>query len=197
MVNTVICSGCGVCPDVCRARAISLTSIDNGKNVASVDRTLCTGCGACVAACPSGAMDMSVYSNEEMVSMLDAATEGLLDSRRPFPLIVVFACDWCGYSAADLAGLMRLQMNTGFRVIRTPCSARVDPEWILRAFSRGADGVLVLGGTEGHCHYIGGNAKTISRMSLLSRLLIQYGYDVHCFSVSCLIRMMLFVLLRR
>ena len=64
----------------------------------------------------------------------------------PFkPKIIVFCCNWCAYAGADLAGISRFQISPHFRVIRTYCSARVDPEFILYAFKRGADGVLILG----------------------------------------------------
>ena len=93
------------------------------------------------------------------------------------PLIITFCCNWCSYAGADLAGVSRLQMPTNFRVIRTMCSARVDPEFVLRAFSKGADGVLVLGCHPADCHYIGGNYRTRRRIALLRMLLEQYGFD--------------------
>ncbi len=61
------------------------------------------------------------------------------------PKIVAFCCNWCAYAGADLAGLNRLQYPANVRVIRVPCSGRVNPQYILRAFQRGADGVLVAG----------------------------------------------------
>jgi coenzyme F420-reducing hydrogenase delta subunit len=93
------------------------------------------------------------------------------------PVIITFCCNWCSYAGADLAGVSRLQMPTNFRVIRTMCSARVDPEFVLRAFSKGADGVLVLGCHPADCHYIGGNYRTRRRIALLRMLLEQYGFD--------------------
>jgi hypothetical protein len=69
-----------------------------------------------------------------------------------FPKVVVFSCHWCSYTAADTAGLKRMAMDPHFVVIRTMCSARVDPEWVLKALSKGADGVLVLAGHPGRCH---------------------------------------------
>ena len=63
------------------------------------------------------------------------------------PNILVFTCNWCSYAGADLAGVSRLQMPSNFRVIRTMCSGRVDPEFILYAFAKGADGILVPGAT--------------------------------------------------
>jgi coenzyme F420-reducing hydrogenase delta subunit len=68
-------------------------------------------------------------------------------------------------------------MPTNFRVIRTMCSARVDPEFVLRAFAKGADGVLVLGCHPADCHYIGGNYRTRRRIALLRVLLEQYGFN--------------------
>jgi F420-non-reducing hydrogenase iron-sulfur subunit len=93
------------------------------------------------------------------------------------PRIIVFCCNWCSYAGADLAGVSRLQMPTNFRVIRTMCSARVDPEFVLRAFASGADGVLVLGCHPADCHYIGGNYRTRRRIALLRVLLEQYGFN--------------------
>ena len=70
-----------------------------------------------------------------------------------------------------------MQMPTNFLVLRTMCSARVDPEFVLRAFAKGADGVLVLGCHPADCHYIGGNYRTRRRIALLKMLLEQYGLD--------------------
>jgi len=91
------------------------------------------------------------------------------------PKIIVFCCNWCSYAGADLAGVSRFQITPYFRVIRTLCSARVDPEFILHAFKRGADGVMVLGCHPGDCHYIGGNYRTRRRIALLSVMLQQFG----------------------
>jgi coenzyme F420-reducing hydrogenase delta subunit len=93
------------------------------------------------------------------------------------PRIVTFCCNWCSYAGADGAGVARLQMPTNFRIIRTMCSARVDPEFVLRAFSKGADGVMILGCHPGDCHYIGGNYRARRRIALLRLVLEQYGFD--------------------
>jgi len=93
------------------------------------------------------------------------------------PRILVFCCNWCSYAGADLAGVSRLQMPPNFLVIRTMCSARVDPEFVLRAFAKGADGVLVAGCHPADCHYIGGNYRTRRRIALLRMLLEQYGFN--------------------
>ncbi len=93
------------------------------------------------------------------------------------PKIIVFCCNWCSYAGADLAGVSRLQMPPYFRVIRVMCSARVDPEFVLRAFQKGADGVVVAGCHPADCHYIGGNYRTRRRVALLKMLLQQFGFD--------------------
>ena len=93
------------------------------------------------------------------------------------PRIVTFCCNWCSYAGADGAGVARLQMPTNFRIIRTMCSARVDPEHVLRAFSKGADGVMILGCHPADCHYIGGNYRARRRIALLRMVLEQYGFD--------------------
>ena len=91
------------------------------------------------------------------------------------PKILVFCCNWCSYAGADLAGICRYQVKPHFRVIRTMCSARVDPEWVLEAFRLGADGVLVAGCHPGDCHYIGGNYRTRRRIAMLRSLITQFG----------------------
>jgi len=93
------------------------------------------------------------------------------------PKIIVFCCNWCAYAGGDLAGISRYQIAPHFRVIRTMCSARVDPEWIMEAFRLGADGVMVAGCHPGDCHYIGGNYRTRRRVAMLRSLLTQFGLD--------------------
>ncbi len=93
------------------------------------------------------------------------------------PKVIAFCCNWCSYAGADGAGVARLQMPTNFRIIRTMCSARVDPEHILSALAKGADGVIVLGCHPADCHYIGGNYRARRRMALLRFVLEEYGFD--------------------
>lgn len=94
------------------------------------------------------------------------------------PRIVAFFCNWCTYTAADLAGVSRLKYAPNVSVIRVMCSGRVDPQFVLDAFARGADGVLLGGCHPGDCHYAEGNYKTLRRMRMLERLLKGMGiYD--------------------
>jgi len=98
-------------------------------------------------------------------------------SEQSRPKIIVFTCNWCSYAGADLAGVSRLQIKPHFRVIRTMCSGRVDPELILKAFQKGAWGVMVAGCHPGDCHYISGNYKTRRRIPLLKNMIQEFGID--------------------
>jgi len=93
------------------------------------------------------------------------------------PKIVAFFCNWCTYTAADLAGVSRLKYAPNVKVIRIMCSGRVDPQFILQAFSSGADGVLIGGCHPGDCHYSEGNYKMLRRFRLLKRMLHSLGID--------------------
>ncbi len=93
------------------------------------------------------------------------------------PKIIGFLCNWCSYTGADLAGVSRIKSAPNVRVIRTMCSGRVDPSFILKAFQMGADGVVVMGCHLGDCHYQEGNYKTIRRIPFLKRLVKDFGID--------------------
>jgi len=93
------------------------------------------------------------------------------------PRIVAFFCNWCTYTASDLAGTSRMTYAPNTRVIRVMCSGRLDPQFILDAFRQGADGVLIGGCHPGDCHYQEGNYKALRRFRLLRRLLRQMGVE--------------------
>jgi len=93
------------------------------------------------------------------------------------PKIVGFLCNWCSYSGADLAGVSRIKSAPNLRIIRTMCSGRVDPAFIIKSFQLGADGVFVMGCHIGDCHYAEGNYKTLRRIPLLQRLIKEFGID--------------------
>ena len=93
------------------------------------------------------------------------------------PKIVGFFCNWCSYRAADLAGTSRASYAPNLRIIRVMCSGRVDPTFVLKAFSLGADGVVIAGCHPGECHYIEQNYKTMRRVSMLRHTLQPMGID--------------------
>lgn len=93
------------------------------------------------------------------------------------PKILAFLCNWCSYAGADLAGTSRIQYPPNIRVIRVPCSGRVNPMHIVAALRQGADGVLVSGCHPGDCHYLAGNMFARRRFALLQRYLIYLGIE--------------------
>jgi coenzyme F420-reducing hydrogenase delta subunit len=93
------------------------------------------------------------------------------------PTILAFLCNWCSYAGADLAGTSRLQYPANVRVIRVPCSGRVNPMFIVEALRQGADGVLVSGCHPGDCHYLAGNYYARRRFAMLQRYLEYVGIE--------------------
>lgn len=93
------------------------------------------------------------------------------------PKIVGFCCNWCSYRAADLAGTARITHAPNVRIIRVMCSGRVDPAFVLKALSLGADGVLIAGCHPGECHYLEQNYKAMRRFHLLRHTLKALGVE--------------------
>jgi coenzyme F420-reducing hydrogenase delta subunit len=93
------------------------------------------------------------------------------------PKVVAFLCNWCSYAGADLAGVSRIQYPPNVRIIRVPCSGRINPAFLLRALQNGADAVLVSGCHPGDCHYISGNLAARRKFALLKDLLQYAGIE--------------------
>ncbi len=93
------------------------------------------------------------------------------------PEIVAFLCNWCAYAGADMAGTSRLKYPANVVPIKVMCSGRVDPEFVLEAFEKGADGVFIGGCHPGDCHYVNGNIRTRRRVEMLKKLLEQMGIN--------------------
>lgn len=93
------------------------------------------------------------------------------------PKIVGFMCNWCSYRAADLAGTARIKYAPNVRIIRVMCSGRVDPSFVMKAFSLGADGVMMAGCHPGECHYIEQNYKAMRRYTMIQHTLEQLGIE--------------------
>ncbi|MHA2170062.1 MAG: hydrogenase iron-sulfur subunit [Candidatus Kariarchaeaceae archaeon] len=94
------------------------------------------------------------------------------------PKLLMFACNWCSYAGLDLAGTSRMKYPTNVRVIKTMCSGRIDPSYVMEAFSKGIDGVLIATCHPGDCHYIDGNYKTFRRFVLIKEMLSKFGIDL-------------------
>ncbi|MFH1243374.1 MAG: hydrogenase iron-sulfur subunit [Pseudomonadota bacterium] len=93
------------------------------------------------------------------------------------PTIIAFVCNWCTYTAADLAGTSRLTYPPNLRLIRMMCTGMVDPKYVIKALLEGADAVLISGCHPGDCHYINGNFKARRRVKLLKEILPRFGLD--------------------
>ena len=100
------------------------------------------------------------------------------------PLIVAFCCNWCSYAGAYLAGTSRLNYPANVKIIRVPCSCRVNTNFIIRAFQKGADGVVIAGCHPGDCHYSTGNYYTRRRFSIFINLLEYLGIEKERFKID-------------
>lgn len=93
------------------------------------------------------------------------------------PRIIGFLCNWCSYRAADLAGISRRRYAHNIRTVRVMCSGRIEPSFVLKAFEKGADGVLIAGCHPGECHYIDQNHKTMRRHAMIQHTLEPLGIE--------------------
>jgi F420-non-reducing hydrogenase iron-sulfur subunit len=101
----------------------------------------------------------------------------MTEDKRFEPTIIAFLCNWCSYRAADLAGTSRIKYAPNVRMIRVMCSGRVDPSFVLKALSSGADGVMIAGCHPGECHYLEQNYKTMRRYAMLRHTLRFMGVE--------------------
>lgn len=93
------------------------------------------------------------------------------------PIIVAFACHYCAYSAADVAGTMRMDYPANVKIIKLPCTGKLDSIHVMRALQKGADGVLVAGCLDGDCHFKNGNVRAEKKVGYLQGLLDEIGID--------------------
>ncbi|MGD9099529.1 MAG: hydrogenase iron-sulfur subunit, partial [Anaerolineae bacterium] len=154
------CNGCGDCFKACPFAAVTITERGGGQHspsveklsLAVIDPLLCTGCGNCVSVCPVGAVTVAGWTDAQLEAQMQVALGGA-------GRILIFACEWSGYAAAELAGAQKLTYPPDVRVIRLDCSGRLQPGLIFKAFEMGAAGVLVLGCAPRLCHYERGNER--------------------------------------
>jgi len=162
------CIACERCVKVCPYGAISADRKQKIK--ASVIEAACAGCGNCAAECPTDAISIHHFTDAQIIAQIDAAL-----THHPEKKTLVFACNWCSYAGADFAGISRLQYPPNARVIRTMCSARVDEDFVVRGFAKGAAMVLVSGCHFADCHYIDANRDTQRRVDRLWNKLEKKG----------------------
>jgi len=156
VVNGDRCTKCGRCIPVCPYGAI----LGEVRKSIEFVTAACQGCGTCVAECAvDGALTQEGFTDKQIMVQVDAAlSEGAAGK------VLIYACNWCSYAGADLAGVMKIQYPSNTRVIRTMCSGRVSQKLVMYAFSKGAGAVLVTGCHPGDCHYINANLQTEKRV---------------------------------
>jgi len=157
MVDPDLCISCGICARVCPYHAISVDT--RKKTPAVIVEAACAGCGTCASECPYGAISMKHFTDQQIMAQIESALE-----IHPEEKIITFACNWCSYPGADLAGTNRLQYPANARVIRTMCSGRVDERFIWYALKLGAPIVLISGCHFTDCHYISAVTWTQKRV---------------------------------
>jgi coenzyme F420-reducing hydrogenase delta subunit len=94
------------------------------------------------------------------------------------PKIVAFVCNWCTYAGADLTGTSRIKYATNVRIVRFPCTGRIDYMLLLKAFGEGADGIIVSGCHPNDCHYTSGNFHARRRWIVFRSLMNFLGIDI-------------------
>jgi heterodisulfide reductase subunit A len=166
VVNEEICSSCRICEWACPFDAAHV-----GEEAAQVDQAKCFGCGICAAACPSGCIDLRHHTSKQ----LTAAINGILGNGGDAKKIVAICCLECGYSTMDDAGMLGMQYPANVSIVEVPCAASIDSQVVLDAFNSGADGVMLIGCDR--CHYLRGADVANLRVSMLQKLLEQFGIE--------------------
>lgn len=169
------CIVCGICVPACPFGAIELIGKVKEGQVRFIEAA-CQGCGTCAATCNYDAIEMPYFTKEQILAQIDA---GL--ARDPEKKTLVFACNWCSYAGADQAGIEKIQYPPSSLIIRTMCSARIEEDFIARAFEKGAGAVLVTGcrltekGSD--CHYNYANVQTDKRFKFWRRKFTRQGIE--------------------
>jgi len=162
------CIKCRLCERTCDWKALEYNTEEKKIIVKELN---CVGCGTCAGACPSGAITIPGFTDDQILSQIDA----ILEEKKDYPLIIGFFCNWCSYSALDLAGTSKLHYPPNIRIIRVMCTGRVSPMFILYALAKGADGVLVAGCYPQDCHYRIGFDRAEKRVNALHDILTDFG----------------------
>ncbi len=173
---------CAACLTCVRSCPFGVPRIGDGKGsetheVAVIDPAGCRGCGVCAGACPNNAIQIAHHGDPQIMDKVFALFDKPLP-REPYdPLIVAFICTYCTYTAADMAGSLRMQYPANVRVVKLLCTGRVDTKHLLGAFEAGADGVMVSGCELGDCHFLEGNNRAVQRVAQTQKILEATGIE--------------------
>ncbi|RLI95404.1 MAG: hypothetical protein DRO94_00540 [Candidatus Altiarchaeales archaeon] len=166
-INGKICGAidCRICVDTCPYGAVYL----NEDGEVGVNESICMGCGICTATCASGANQLYGFDDRGILAQVEATiNEGD---------IAAFLCKWSSYNAADNIAYKGLNYPENVKIMRIPCTGRIDAQTILKAFSSGAKSVLIAGCPPDACHYNTGNFKARKRVIALREMLGQFNID--------------------
>jgi coenzyme F420-reducing hydrogenase delta subunit/NAD-dependent dihydropyrimidine dehydrogenase PreA subunit len=191
------CNGCSDCFQVCPFAAVTMVErsdglgrsnfdtpdrsttglapeLVEGLSLSVIDPLLCTGCGNCVSVCPVGAVTVAGWTQAQLETQIRVALSR--EERNNRPRALVFACEWSGLAAAELAGAQQFSYPANVRLIRLGCSGRLQPGLILKAFELGAAGVLVLGCAPKLCHYEQGSERAVAAYEQVEALTGLLGF---------------------
>jgi heterodisulfide reductase subunit A len=170
IINPELCIQCGTCSENCNYDAIDTTG-DTYK----VIEVACQACGQCAALCPTNAIDLRHYLDEQITAQVD----GILDADKENDTVISYTCTWCGYNAADIAGISRYEYPTNLRIVKYPCTGRMSFDHLVHPFTKGARGVMVVGCLPEQCHYIDGNIGAKERAEQAKQVLDLIGIGGH------------------
>jgi heterodisulfide reductase subunit A len=172
LINKDYCGKCEICLKVCPYHAIS---INPETNVIQVDVKVCQSCGLCETSCPNHAITMVNTSLDIIQRQITAVLSN--DINGPKPLILVLACEECGYTVLDSLGHYRKQYSPSIIPVIIPCQSLLSISHVLHAFAQGADGVLILGCPKERCHFEKGIPTAQSRIDIVRKILEKAGFS--------------------
>ena len=169
------CRACHTCVEICEFGAPQLMGTEPNR-FSWIDPHVCQGCGVCAAQCPSGAITAGYATDAQLENMVDAIWHkpGRIGQNQ---IVLVFTCNWNPYSGMETAGFERLSYSARVYPIRVMCLGRLQPGIILKAFERGARGVLLLGCPQDECRYEFGGQRAEETFAIARDLVRTMGYS--------------------
>jgi NADPH-dependent glutamate synthase beta subunit-like oxidoreductase/coenzyme F420-reducing hydrogenase delta subunit/NAD-dependent dihydropyrimidine dehydrogenase PreA subunit len=169
------CRACHTCVEICEFGAPRLMGVEPNR-FSWIDPAICEGCGSCAAQCPSGAITASDATDKQLEVMLVAIWDQD-DRTAEQPMVLVFTCNWNPYSGMETAAVEQMSYSARVYAIRVMCLGRLRPGIILKAFERGAGGVLMLGCPQDECHYEFGDRRSEEAFAVARDLVRTMGYS--------------------
>jgi len=162
-INMEDCTKCGKCIEACNYAAIT-----DDYEILDI---ACRGCGKCVAVCPSEAIEIRHLTNEQLRSQV----EGILSLDQDS--IIAYTSETCGYNAADIAGVSRLEYPASIKIVKVPCAGRLSVNDLIYPFEKGAKAVMVVACPKGLCHYIDGTESAEKVVIEAKKILNEKGFQ--------------------